>query len=495
MSRQPLLVERAILVAIVVAYVALGAMYAALTPPWQVPDEPAHYNYVRYLVEEKHLPVLQTGDYDQAYLSEITTQKFAPELSIDGIRYEFHQPPLYYLLLAPVYALSGGALLPLRLCTVALGAGILVVTYLVVKAIYPRRAWVALGAVALVALIPQHIAMTAGVENDAPAELILGLVLLRLVRWLQAAEEPPLRSHVVTGVIVALGLWTKSTAYIAVPLVVIAAALRAWRVSRATASKLRLRPALVATLAILIPALLLSLPWFIRNVTVYGNLDLLGLKRHDEVVVGQMRTSEWLETYGWKQWPGTFLRTTFRSFWAQFGWMAVPIDWRVYTALRMLTVAGIVGFIFRATDAWDQGHRPTDAHILLLCSGLLTVGTYLWYNIGFYQAQGRYLFPALIPISLAWALGIHESLQPKTARWFAAVIAIVTGYDIAQLLFGSHGDKWKVLIHGLGTGYWGIRMLLPQGFEVWLFAASYGLLGLLCAVSPFWFIVPNLTPQ
>ncbi len=46
---------------IIVGYLVLGFLYASLTPPWQTPDEPAHYNYVRYIVENRALPELITG--------------------------------------------------------------------------------------------------------------------------------------------------------------------------------------------------------------------------------------------------------------------------------------------------------------------------------------------------------------------------------------------------------------------------------------------------
>jgi len=86
------------LLAIILAYLVVGALYAALTPPWQAPDEPAHYNYVRYLAENRRLPVLQMGDYPHDYLEEIKAAKFPATMSIDPIRYEFYQPPLYYVL-------------------------------------------------------------------------------------------------------------------------------------------------------------------------------------------------------------------------------------------------------------------------------------------------------------------------------------------------------------------------------------------------------------
>jgi hypothetical protein len=60
------------LAVILVTYFALGAAYALQTPVWQAPDEPAHYNYIRFIVEEKTLPVLNAGEYDQAYNAEFT---------------------------------------------------------------------------------------------------------------------------------------------------------------------------------------------------------------------------------------------------------------------------------------------------------------------------------------------------------------------------------------------------------------------------------------
>lgn len=39
------------LVIILVIYIAWSVIYAALVPPWESPDEPAHYLYVAYLAQ------------------------------------------------------------------------------------------------------------------------------------------------------------------------------------------------------------------------------------------------------------------------------------------------------------------------------------------------------------------------------------------------------------------------------------------------------------
>jgi hypothetical protein len=215
-------------------------------------------------------------------------------------------------------------------------------------------------------------------------------------------------------------------------------------------------------------------------------------------VQGQLTTAQWIDLYGWRQLPGVFVRTTFRSFWGQFGWMAVPMEWRVYLALRVFSILAAVGVVFRAVDAWDSGRRPSASLILLLCSGLLTLGSYLWYNLSFYQAQGRYLFPALIPIGLAWTLGMEESLRRRSAPWLAGVLALVTAYDLFLVFIRDRGEKWAALIHGAGTAYvgagWAVGTLSLDRLRPWLLAAPYLVMAALSAVSPFWFIAPHLSP-
>ena len=181
---------RWLLPAIVLLYLILATLYAVYTPAWQAPDEPAHYNYVRYLAESHRFPILKPGDYPAAYLEEIKAAHFPPEMSIESIRYEFHQPPLYYLLVVPLYSLFGGALLPLRLLSVALGALLLLVVRWTVSALVPERPFLALGATAFVAFLPMHLAMTAAVNNDTLAELLLAMILLLTIRYLKADTVP-----------------------------------------------------------------------------------------------------------------------------------------------------------------------------------------------------------------------------------------------------------------------------------------------------------------
>jgi len=418
-----------LLVTLIAVYVAIGSLYAVLTPSWQVPDEPAHYNYIRSLAKGRGFPVLEPGDYDQAYLERLTSERFPAELSVKPLQYEDHQPPLYYVLATPIYLLFDGALLPLRLLSVLLGAGLLIVTFGTVSTIFPERPALGLMAAAFVAFIPQHVAVTAGVNNDALAELTVGGTLWALMVYLDQPQSPPWP----IGLLVGTALLTKTTAYVVVP-VALGAVIMRWRREGRT-----LAWALKQLAWIAIPALLLFAPWFVRNGLTYGWGDPLGLAQHKAIVEGQPRSAEWLAAYGWRGLLTRMARTTFHSFWGKFGWMAVPLPRRAYQVLLLfcaLLAAGFVVWVIRRTRhrsiALPAGQAARSVLLsrclLLALSAALTFSAFLWYNLTFVQHQGRYLFPALIPLATAAALGLETptDVVPRRLRQ-ATLIALFAG--------------------------------------------------------------------
>ena len=410
---------------IVVTYLVVGALFAIYTPAWQVPDEPAHYNYVRYLAQEGRFPILQDGDYPHQYLEEIKSQKFPDHLSIDPIRYEFYQPPLYYLLATPIFKLFDGALVALRLLSVGLGAGLVYVAYRLALAICPAQPALALGTAAFVAFVPMHTAMMAAVNNDTLSELLLALTLWGTVRYLKGRGGN--RALAVVGVLLGLGLLTKIHALNAGVVSLTAVALRRWRDWRKMMRELAW---------LLVPALMLTVPWLARNVAVYGWPDVMGLARHDEVVLGQLTTAEFVAQHGWARLLSDGLRTTYHSFWGKFGWMAVAVDGRIYRALGLFSAVAIVGLtwrlvtLVRRSKGGLRGANLVPAALLFL-SALLTLLSYLWYNTKFVQHQGRYLFTALIPLGLAVALGWSATLG-----WGRALVSKLRRIDcLDRLLF------------------------------------------------------------
>ena len=403
-----------VLALILVAYLGVGTLYAVKTPAWQVPDEPAHYNYVRFVAKGRGLPVLQSGDYDPAYLERIKAARFPPSMPIDSIRYEFWQPPLYYILAAPIYLATGGSLLALRLFSVVLGGFVVVLAFLIVRRFAPGSPALALGSAAFVAFVPQHVAMMAGAQNDGVAELLLALIVLQMLNLeLQTRRSKWGR----LGLTLGLALLTKGTIYLAAPLVAVAIWLKYRSQSPRDDRQLVKRGVLAFG-----PALVLVLPWWIRNVAAYGWPDLIASIRHDAVVMGQTTPAEWIARFGLGGYLRDFAVTTFHSFWGQFGWMGVPMNDRYYLVLAVCSLVVLVGLL------WYLAHH---ARITFQKPGFWLLGAwilfaalaYVGYNVKYVQFQGRYLFPALIPVGLAFTIGLRQWTTRLPPNWQDAALA------------------------------------------------------------------------
>jgi len=480
---------------IITVYVVTATLYAVWTPAWQNPDEPAHFNYIREIWDTRRLPVLQMGDYPHQYLEEIKAAQFPEEMSIAPIRYEFHQPPLYYLLAAPLFGLSEGwpldaQVLALRLLSVAFGAALLWVSYRLFSLVFPDRPQVVLLATGFAATVPMHVALSAAVNNDTLANLWTAAaiaLLLGALRAEQTRNDAALKYWGWAGVAMGLGMLTKTTAYAAIPVALIALIAQARR-------KPSLRAFAARALVLFGPALVLNLPWYVRNVMTYGGADILGLQRHNAIVLGQPTTAEWLARLGWSGVAKEFIVTTFRSFWAQFGWMGVLIDQRIYQALALLSLVVFLGLLLYLLRVRVNRHLLTPFQWRALgVLGLWLLSTtllYIWYNVQFVQHQGRYLFPALPAIALAAALGFTETLRPTRARLMALLSTLGIAGSLGLILLTHRAFKTLSLLLGLSAllyiVIWRLGARWTWVWEAGLYLALVGL-DLVCL---FRFIVP-----
>ena len=484
-----MLTQRGGFALLLAVYLLLALLFAALTPAWQAPDEPAHYNVLRQLVEAaapRCCPVIEPGDWDQALLGRLTGERFAgaTAASLAALQYEDHQPPLYYLLAALVHGWSAGSLLALRLFSALLGAGVVYCAWALARAALPARPWLALTAAAFVAFLPQHLAMMSAVNNDSLSELLIGLTLLALARWLRgdrAGLQRLARTLLLLalpacvllllyglipvgaallfvalagiglalhragqhtywplwfmGLLAGLLLLTKPGGYFVAGLLPLLLLLRLWHPGlwRRTYA----RQILLSGLAcLLLPALLIGALWWARNLDVYGWPDLLGLAAHDRVVADQLRRASLVANIGAPAWAEMALRDTFTSFWGQFGWMALPLRGWLLVLPLALSLAGATGLLL-------PRRRPAGRGLRLLWRALwLTVSlvalAYLYYNIEFVQLQGRYLYPALLPLALLMARGLdawRARLLPGRARWLTlAPVCLLAPFDLYLLL-------------------------------------------------------------
>jgi Predicted membrane protein (DUF2142) len=399
------------------AYAALAIAYAIRTPVWQNPDEPAHYNYVAHVAQTATLPELKPGDWDLPLLERLKNGRMQPGDSIEAIRYEGWQPPVYYLLAAPVYRFAPpddeARVLALRLFGAVLGGATLVVAYRTAMCVLPG--YLALAVPPALAGIPMFTAVSASVSADPLANLIAAWLTL-LVVWIFVSRAAPIspRAAAGLGALVGVGVLTKLALAIFGPLLVYVLLLRA-------AQRVR------AVVAMLAACGAVMLPWLVHQVTTYGLTDPFATARHAAVVVDQERFSGLSVDYAMQ-----FLTVTFHSFWAQFGWMAIVAPDRLYWFWGLLSLAAMVGLMRQTRLLLAPGWR------LVVAIGLLSLIAYVGYNLAFKQFQGRYLFTALVPMAMllvaGWSRLVPRRAGPLLAMSFATLLVVANAYTLVRVL-------------------------------------------------------------
>jgi 4-amino-4-deoxy-L-arabinose transferase-like glycosyltransferase len=310
---------------------------------------------------------------------------------------------------------SFGRILSLRWISIVFGAAAVALVFAAGRLLAPGRPELSTLAAGIAAFIPMHTAMGAAINNDALAELMASATLVALLLGLRYGFDA--RGAVAVGALSAGLLLTKVSVYLFVPLALAILGLVSARPLQAGKGYQVSHAARQVGLAVAV-IVALSGWWFWRNLQVYGPADPFGLTRHDQIVVGQPR------------WPGFglesvafFFYSTFRSFWAQFGWLAIVVDPRLYALFLLfglLALAGLWWFWRDELPGWQSGRRA-GLWLLLIALGLV-VAEVIGYNLSFIQAQGRYLYPAMLPIGILLALGwlavVEATLKRSRAGWW-----------------------------------------------------------------------------
>lgn len=427
-----------IAVSLGIAAVAIG-LVPALLQPWDPaatgaegrtpPDETAHVVYVDYLVESRSLPALTSGA---------------------GL-YEAHQPPLYYLSAIPARQIglaldppadtstgpTNGEVLALRIWSVLIAAGVVVACYLVACAVFPASLLKQVAVPVFVLLLPGHTINLAAVTNDGLAELFCCLAIwvsLGIVR----APTAPLSRFGMLGAVIGLALLTKTSCLFLVPVALVALLAACSPLGPASLSwrQFGIRAALL--LAVVVG---LWGPWIIRNLAVYPG-DPLVTRTFVEVFGRDRATPETFLALGlsFAGYLRLVITWTYLSFWGVFGQAAVFMsDW--YYALGSVVAAIAAVGIGSNLLRWRAAARESKAvWSLLILGGILIALQFLRFNMAFFQAQARYLFPAIAPIGCAFVAGIDRTgallagRAGSAEKWRLWVIGILGALLVAMLL-------------------------------------------------------------
>lgn len=448
---------------------AHGALYAALTPPWQAPDEIAHFEYAWLLGQLRHplwnenaSPELERAIIQSLYdfhawdYVGVPTPAVPPERLAEtpffGASRTLTRFSLSYVLYAAAalpWAPAGliTQLYAMRTVSVVLGALVVMLTYGLARLVDPRSPALAWGSALVVLLLPQHAYLSGAVNDGMQAELLATLALYSMVKvWRGRLTWPWGALSVLSGV---GALLSKTTAVYLLPLAAVGALAvgRRWYTAPGRTAQQRRRAALGLLLAG--TALIIS-----------GPFVLAGVNRLSSQLAGV--TATLLETLGSADEWGAYWRRlltsgelaaawaqTFESFWGYFGWMVVrlPAAWLALPA--GLTLLALLGWARRLAFE-RRAARPESARTegaadygpMALAAGLALVVLLGWFvgtPLGLQYSQGRYLFAAIAPLAVL-LVGGWLCWRPARdhGRLLLALLAMGVMFDAAAL--------WGVLV-------------------------------------------------
>ncbi|MGC4044426.1 MAG: glycosyltransferase family 39 protein [Armatimonas sp.] len=243
------------------------------------PDENDHVTYAQKIRE--------TGGLVRFPAAEIRAARATGQPEGDDLRTyaETHQPPLYYI----SGALLGGSLTALRVLSALVGLATVALAFRAARDVLPEFPEASWGAAGLMACLPAFAQLSGAANNDPLTTLFCTGIFWRL--GLLVRRGMSFRDACILAAWIGAGLWTKLTVLQLFPLVVIAAWLGRnasteppttggqggnLEVQGGVLAALRRRKNakgnvfVLAALALVL-ALLLALPWLVRNQLLYGD--------------------------------------------------------------------------------------------------------------------------------------------------------------------------------------------------------------------------------
>ncbi len=460
---------------LLVLFVAKGVAITFIHAPYTGHDEVAHYAYLQMVAIEHRVPTLpdlqawrafyeREGEFSHDQLPpafwdycRFTTLDWDPgckgadrnpsaiyamilggQYFPTGWIYTANHPPLYYLIMTPLYWLTGGLsiegqLYALRLAAIPFGLLTVVFAFLTVRTLFPRDRFLAVTVPAFVAFQPQISYEAAMLNNDILAIAFTSGVIWLLVKGLKTGF--PIGTVALIGFGYGLAVLSKNTSLTTGGIIAFAMIAgigpRHWR---------QWLPR--GVLAASITALMIW-PWYLFMYRTYG--DFTGLARIRELQYWNY-TSGNLPTV-WSQLTSLqFFWMRWRETWGEFGWRRIPLgqigEWPLLRALLWITIVAMIGIavwaarfylvdrtIRRAGDEADAraiARRSESVFVLdnwqvmgVLTMGvtcILAYGAILQFGTTFSLTQARYYFPAIVPASILAMLGLR-ALLPR--RWLS----------------------------------------------------------------------------
>jgi 4-amino-4-deoxy-L-arabinose transferase-like glycosyltransferase len=466
----------------VCALVALanGFAWSLIVPPFEVPDENAHYAYVQQVAERGTLPRLtqhegllspaQDSTLGAVLFYQIVGERPNPapmsELQQRGVETverahlsskgsgnalsATNNPPLYYALEAIPYKLasSGGVLdrlAAMRLLSVLMGAITVLLVYLFLAELLPRYPWSWTAGALVVAFQPLFGFMSGGVNNDNLLYLTATGCLWGLARSFRRGLTPA--NGALIGGFLGAGIVTKLTLLGFVPAAALAVLVmlhRGWRSDR----KAALRGAAWAVGLVAAPfalyVLLNHLVWSRGAIPAVGSVGANPETPQLRFSLGEEISHIWqlyLPSIGmrdqfhyvplWKTW--------FKGFIGRFGWLDYKFGYHFYlaaVAVSLATIALAVGEIVKQRRAFVRRIVEFVVYAMALAGVCIEVGVQSYrlmiQTSGFGQfEQARYMLPMIALYGAIAVLAVRFGGRRWGPALAALLVILAIGHDVA----------------------------------------------------------------
>ncbi|MDO8690934.1 MAG: DUF2142 domain-containing protein, partial [Dehalococcoidia bacterium] len=137
-----------------------------------------------------------------------------------------------------------------------------------------------------------------------------------------------------------------------------------------------------------------------------------------------------------------YFQTLFTSFWGVFGWMNVWLDDAWYWAIGALCLAATAGMVLLLLPVSEKQYRLTASQRSALLLSIAAIAFAIAPAIAQYSSefnphalpQGRYLFPAAIPVSLLIVVGLYRITPAALTRMLPLLlISLMFLFDSVSL--------------------------------------------------------------
>jgi len=463
---------RRLLVLFALLSLVRGMLYAALIPPWQGPDEPKHFEYVRIL-HEKRRPVSWADinpSLEREILSSLDRYRFWEKGYYESLvgntfievfgpgSHNLEQPLLGFLPYAAILDLfplkdTALQLYAMRVVAALIGAMSTVVAWFTVVELFPNNWPYVVGIMSFIVFLPMHSFMLGMLNSDHMAELFAYLTFFVLVRILHRGAT---LGRVLAVVIVALlGAFAKRTYLLAVPAIVAAIPLYLWGRQVTVRLTWRAIGAILVSLSLAsgigVVLVLQEQTIFVRVITV-----LQKTLKHVYTYYLFLPSEQFPFDYSKPFFSWEALRVyrgfyvlMYRSFWGWFGWLKVPLSPWLYVLLGLVSITACLGLLLLTVRA-RRGELDLEfwQRKALVLFALSIVGALLmitareirsWALWGGGYPQGRFLFPVLIPIASLFFIGLLTLVPVQYRKPFTL------GYVLTFAVFDTYALTGYIL--------------------------------------------------